>query len=959
MIADRSSHAGNPRPRLPQEGQAYRQLVEQLPLVTYIDALDDVSSNLYTSPQVEELLGYPVEEWLSNRELFVELLHPDDRERVLDEIHRANEDGVSRASEYRLIARDGRVVWLRDESVTVRDEHGAALYAQGFLLDITERKAVEETLRGRERILGAVATVAEQLLREASWEEAVEASLRALGQATEADRVLLFRNRLTPAGELRIGVRHEWAAASVAPLADDPELRDTSLPAYGLSGWIPELAAGRAVQGPVSGLPDPARDVLARRGVGSLVVVPVFVGGAWWGFLLIEDGREQRIWEPAEVEALRAAAGIVGAAIQRRLSEERSRETAGQLQAVVQASPAAIVGFDREGRVILWNPAAERTFGWAAAEALGAFNPLVSEAQREEFLGYVGIALGGKGWRDVEIVRQRKDGSEIDVSVSSAPLKDGRGQAIGLVSVLADITERKRAEAAALEREERFRTLIENIPGAVYRCVVDEGWTMEFLSDDIEGITGYPASDFLGNEARTYASVIHPDDRDRVDEAIAEAVARRSDFVVEYRLVAADSSTRWAHEKGQPVFGEGGDLLWLDGVIIDVTERKEVEEELSRAKALLDSVVESIPVGLYVKDASDLTYVRVNPAAEQILGFREEELRGRRSLDVFPPELAQPFEDWDREVLAGRSRVDAPEAPLALGGGEPKIVHTTKVPILDDAGRPAYLLGIAEDVTERRLAEQQREALVAQLEEQNEQLLELDRMKDEFVALVSHELRTPLTSILGYLELALEEGELSADVQHFLDVAQRNSNRLLRLVSDLLFIAQVQAGKLNLDVGAVDLLRLVTECAETALPRAVEKSVVLTVDAGEAPAFRGDSTRLGQVLDNLVSNAIKFTPDGGTIQVRLRSDGSRAVIEVEDSGLGIPEAELPHLFERFYRTTTVTHLAIQGTGLGLPITMAIVEAHGGTIAVESVEGVGTTFRVELPLAEDPAAEAAA
>lgn len=220
MIADRPSHGGNSRPWLPGEGQAYRQLVEQLPLVTYMDALDDVSSNLYTSPQVEELLGYPVEEWLSNRELFVELLHPDDRERVLDEIHRANEDGVSRASEYRLIARDGRVVWLRDESVTVRDEDGAPLYAQGFLLDITERKAVEETLRGRERILGAVATVAEQLLREASWEEAVEASLRALGQATEADRVLLFRNRLTATGELRIGVRHEWAASG-APLVDD------------------------------------------------------------------------------------------------------------------------------------------------------------------------------------------------------------------------------------------------------------------------------------------------------------------------------------------------------------------------------------------------------------------------------------------------------------------------------------------------------------------------------------------------------------------------------------------------------------------------------------------------------------------------------------------------------------------------------------------------------------------
>lgn len=1084
MIAHRPRPAGDSEPLPLRDERAYRTLVEQLPLVTYVDALDDVSSNLYTSPQVEELLGYTVEEWRANRDLFVELLHPDDRERVLGELRGAHELDTGYVSEYRLIARDGRVVWLRDESVTVHDEDGTPLYAQGYLLDITGRKEMEERLREsearfvafmknsplaafmkdeegrhvyanegferafgvraeeiegkrdeewvpvaaaedfrvtdelvrqtgapvtrieedvlpdgavrywhtvkfpfedargrfhvggvaldvtdqhraeeevrrREAVLGAIATVAEELLRAADWREAAGSALRALGLATEADRVLLFGNRIAEGGELRISVRHEWVASGREPLVDDPELADTSLPAYGLAAWIPELAAGRAVQGPVAGLPDPARQVFASRGVTAIMAVPVFVGGAWWGFLLLERGEGVLSWAAAEVDALRTAAGIVGAAIQRRSSEERSRATAAQLQAVVQASPAAIVGFDAEGRVTLWNPAAERTFGWAAEEVLGGFNPLVAEDQREEFRGYVKIALGGKGWRDVEVARRRKDGSPIDVSASSAPLRDAAGQVVGLISVLIDITGRKRAEVEAREREERFRTLIENIPGAVYRCAADESWTMEYLSDDIEEITGYPAAELVGNSVRAYASVIHPDDRDAVERTVTGAIAAGRHFVVDYRIVTARGETRWVYEQGQPVRSESGELMWLDGVIIDVTERKAVEAELAQATALLDSIVEHIPVALFVKDAAELSFQRINRAAERTFGHAREELLGKSDRDFFPPEQAEFFIAKDRETLESGEPLDIPEEPITTSRGTTAYLHTTKVPILDDAGRPAYLLGIAEDITERRRAEEQREALVARLAEQNEQLLELDRMKDEFVALVSHELRTPLTSILGYLELAREEGELSDDVRHFLDVAERNSHRLLRLVSDLLFIAQVQSGKLNLDICPVDLSRLVRECVETALPRAAEKEIELTVEADGTCPLRGDPTRLGQVLDNLVSNAVKFTPDGGTIRVRLCRNGSGAVIEVEDSGLGIPEAELGRLFERFYRTSTVTHLAIQGTGLGLPITKAIVEAHGGAIEVESEEGAGTTFRVALPSGEEPAAEAAA
>jgi signal transduction histidine kinase len=236
--------------------------------------------------------------------------------------------------------------------------------------------------------------------------------------------------------------------------------------------------------------------------------------------------------------------------------------------------------------------------------------------------------------------------------------------------------------------------------------------------------------------------------------------------------------------------------------------------------------------------------------------------------------------------------------------------------------------------------------------QQNKRLRELDRLKDEFLSLVSHELRTPLTSIRGYLELALEEdsGELSPDQRRFLQAVQRNSSRLLRLVGDLLFVAQADAGRLSLEQGKVDIAGLVAECVEAAQPAAREKAIVLSLSASPVPAFVGDRGRLAQVLDNLVSNALKFTPEGGSVSVQTSSEGDHIAVEVTDTGIGIALEDQPRLFERFYRTTAAAQQAIPGTGLGLAIVKAIVEAHGGRITVSSTEGYGTTFRVELPLA---------
>ena len=262
----------------------------------------------------------------------------------------------------------------------------------------------------------------------------------------------------------------------------------------------------------------------------------------------------------------------------------------------------------------------------------------------------------------------------------------------------------------------------------------------------------------------------------------------------------------------------------------------------------------------------------------------------------------------------------------------------------EDAEERGFLL-VAE-----RAARAEAEAAQELLAAQNERLCELDRLKDEFISLVSHELRTPLTSIRGYLELLRDDARLDEEQLRYIGVVDRNSERLLDLVNDLLFLAQADAGKLNFELRPVDLETLVADCVEAAQPTAAAKEIELTSSTQDLPAqLQGDPARLAQVLDNLVSNGLKFTPSGGRVEVSLQAVDGVAVIEVSDTGVGLAEDEQDQLFERFFRSSRAAENAIPGTGLGLAIAKTIVERHGGRIRLESAVDVGTTVRVEFPL----------
>jgi signal transduction histidine kinase len=251
----------------------------------------------------------------------------------------------------------------------------------------------------------------------------------------------------------------------------------------------------------------------------------------------------------------------------------------------------------------------------------------------------------------------------------------------------------------------------------------------------------------------------------------------------------------------------------------------------------------------------------------------------------------------------------------------------------------ARFAGLVRAVDSARVAER----------EANVRLRELDRLKDDFVSTISHELRTPLTSISGYVELAREQAD--PETNGYLEVVERNAARLLALVNDLLFVARLQSGSVELDLEHVDVGRLVAESVANAKPQAFGANVELRIHlSGGVTAVRGDRRRLGQVVDNLVSNAIKFSPDSGAVDLNVEQRNGVVLIEVEDQGMGIPEDERPRLFERFFRTQGALDRQIPGTGLGLYITKSIVEAHGGTVGARSVDGEGSSFVVELPAA---------
>jgi PAS domain S-box-containing protein len=447
------------------------------------------------------------------------------------------------------------------------------------------------------------------------------------------------------------------------------------------------------------------------------------------------------------------------------------------------------------------------------------------------------------------------------------------------------------------------------------------------------------------------------------EEGVECLEAGATDYVIKRRLRRLGYSVRRAIAERQHLAAlcqVEDDLRALNA---DLEARVHLRTaELETANAFLNSVIHHIPYQVIVKDAKDLKVVRVNRAMETLTGRRQEELLGKTAYEFVNSKAeADFFTAKDREALALGREVDIPAEELHTRDGSVRVLHAKKIPILDEAGQPRYVLTMSEDVTERTKKEREIERLNATLAQRSAEVEAANRAKSTFLATMSHEIRTPMNGMLGMLEL-LSLTELDAEQRETLGLVRESSRSLLRIIDDILDFSKIEAGKLEVRPEVVSIKRVIEEVQSIYLGNASSKGLIVRrmVDPRVSPALRVDPVRLRQILNNFVSNAIKFTSEGWidiNVQWLGRSNGQESLrFEVKDTGIGISPEDQQRLFQPFSQAEGEdARKRPSGTGLGLVISRQLAQMMGGTINLDSAPGKGSTISLELslPVAEPP------
>lgn len=407
-----------------------------------------------------------------------------------------------------------------------------------------------------------------------------------------------------------------------------------------------------------------------------------------------------------------------------------------------------------------------------------------------------------------------------------------------------------------------------------------------------------------------------------------------------YRDPDALSQGGWFAIRAIPLPGNCVGLLALT-----ITQRRLAEDKIKQQEQFLEAILENLPNMVFVKDAQELRFVRFNRAGEVLLGHSRELLIGKNDYDFFPADQADAFTAKDREVLHSGKLADVAEEPLQTVLGE-RWLHTKKAPVLDSAGNPMYLLGISEDITDRRAHEAELRALQRVAEEAS-------RAKSSFMARISHEIRTPMNAVLGLTELVLETG-LTAEQREQLEGVHSASLALRSLLNDILDFERTLAGHTEVRPTTVNMRNHLHECLQTFAGLAEAKGLRFVGNvADNVPGVVVlDPLRVRQILANLIGNAIKFTDRGEVVvQVEVKTDDHGATYlhySVRDTGIGIAAANVQVVFEMFRQVDESTTRAYAGTGLGLSIAKQLVELMDGSIGMASVLGQGSTFWFEIP-----------
>jgi PAS domain S-box-containing protein len=748
-------------------------------LIADLDAIvweADARTMLFTfvSGGSARILGYSPQEWLAEPTFWADRIHLEDRERMIAQFVRAATAGWNFDAEYRFTAKDGSTVWLRDVGHVVRDVEGRPTLLRGLMVDVTKQRLVEEERRSAEERFRAVVERLPAIVYLEAIEEDPGAARPLLYVSPQLESILGFTTR-------------EWLA--------NPAARSDRFVADDL-----ERVQGERKRAEESGEPFSAEYRMLAR-----------------------DGRT--VWFRDEAMLVR----------------------------------------DDEDRPVFWQ------------------------------------------------------------------------------GIMYDVTRQRESEALARETETRYRALVEQLPVIVYsRSAVGDALDLTYINSQVSAILGVTAEEWLADPVGNWLGRIHPDDREPVQEQSRRADQTGEPSTTEYRMLTADGRTVWIRDESVLIRDDQGDPKYWQGVMTDITARREAENNLAEAEARFRALVEQTPTITYLDSAGGPPYtLYMSPQSTTILGYSPQDWYDN---DDLLDTLVHP-DDVERAAHAPESAgVHDARYRLIAKDGHTVWIHDQARLILDDEGKPKYWQGVLIDITEHKHTQELERDLTLE-RETAQRLRVVDDMKNTFLQAVSHDLRTPLAGILG-LAVTLSRKDLHLDRDEMRDLAYRiaqNARKLDRLVTDLLDLDRLTRGIVEplfrpTDVGAL-VSQLVAD-SEALVDRDVNVKTTSILIAC-------DSAKLERIIENLIGNAVKHTPPTARIWVRVEPWEGGALIVVEDDGPGVPADQREKIFEAFLQgETTSPHLS--GVGVGLALVARFAELHDGAAWVEERPGGGASFRVFLP-----------
>ena len=515
-----------------------------------------------------------------------------------------------------------------------------------------------------------------------------------------------------------------------------------------------------------------------------------------------------------------------------------------------------------------------------------------------------------------------------------------------------EIRERE-ASIIALQKSERHaRNLLNSTAEAIYgldlqgKCTFCNPACVEMLGYDRE-------EQLLGQHMHNLIHHSHPNgepypvEECQIYVAFQNGQGTHNDAEVLWRK----DNTCFPAEYWSHPLHENGKLVGAVVTFLDISERKEAEEKLERSHAtlrnnerFLDSIINNIPNMIFIKEAKELRFVRLNKAGEELLGVSAEEMIGKNDYDFFPEEQASFFVANDQKVLEDGDVLDIAQEAIETKTHGQRILHTKKTGLYDDMGEPLYLLGISEDITDRIEVEKE---LVSAKED-----AELaSRAKSEFLANMSHELRTPLNSIIGFSELMQEEifGPLPESYQEYSKLITTSGRLLLEIVNSILDLAKIEAGKLELELSDVFMGAVVDEAIQLIRPLAHDNGLEIKNECRDMHTLFVDELRMKQLFINIIGNAVKFTQHGA-IRIYNHCDDTGHNISISDTGIGMTSQQIDLALQPFQQVHGHAYARrYQGTGLGLSLCQSIMELHGGKLTIQSDLHVGTTITISFPV----------